>query len=459
MLKLHQIFLRKFIWVFLSIFLISVIFIYFWMKNVFTDEMRGELIHQTQIISLSIEASENLNFLSQKIKSMINSRVTIIDANGLVLGESDEDITTMDNHANRAEVIQAKYQEYGSIIRYSNTVEKDLLYVAKKFQISGKEYYIRVAKDMDKLKQEFIYLVIQMSFIFAIFLGILFYISFRISKNVSNQTDLILEFLTKLSKQRKDYTISSTYSIEFYEITKLLSKVSKALAKKDKQKAKYTAKLKASNQQKDNIISAISHEFKNPISVITGYSQTILEDKDINEKIRDKFLQKISSNSQRLTNMIDRLRLSMKLDEGKQNKNLVDCDVKKIALQCASDLQDKYTNREVEVEGENLSIKADDTLLSIAILNLIENALKYSEDKVEVKITNDSIEVHDKGIGIDEKNISKITSKFYRVSSNGWDNSLGLGLSIVSNILNIHDFKLEIQSTENEGSVFIIKLQ
>ena len=459
MLKLHQIFLRKFIGIFLSIFLISVLFIYFWMKSVFTDEMREELLNQTQIISLSIEKSENLNFLAQKIKSMINSRVTIIDANGVVLGESDEDKDTMDNHKNRAEIIQAKYEEYGSIIRYSNTVKKDYLYVAKKFNIGQKEYYIRAAKDIEKINEDFIFLVVQMSFIFAIFLAALFFISIRISKNVSKQTDHILEFLTKLSKQRKDYTISSDYSKEFYEITKLLTKVSKSLAKKDKQKSKYTAKLKASNGQKDNIISAISHEFKNPISVITGYSQTLLEDKDINEKIRDKFLQKIASNSTRLTNMIDRLRLSMKLDEGKQNKNLVDCKVKEIAKQCASDLEDKYINREVEVEGEDLVIRADDTLLSIAILNLIENALKYSEDTVNVKITNDSIEVQDRGIGISQKNISKITGKFFRVSKNGWDNSLGLGLSIVSNILNIHDFKLEIKSEENEGSTFIIKLQ
>ncbi len=457
MLKLHQIFLRKFLAIFLLIFLISGVFTFIWMKNTFITLAKEELLNNTKIISLNIDKSENIDFLAVKVKSLINSRVTIIDATGNVIGESDRDKETMDNHINRAEIIQAKYQDYGHIIRHSKTLDKDLLYVAKKFDIGHKTYYIRVAKDIEKLNKEFLYLVAQMSMIFGVFLAIAFFVAIKISKNVAKQTDMILEFLTKLTKQNKASTINSDFSKEYHQITKLLTKVSKSLAKKDKQKSKYTAKLKASNQQKDNIISAISHEFKNPISVITGYSQTLLEDQDINEKIREKFLTKIASNSGRLTNMIDRLRLSMKLDEGKQNKNIINCNIKKIAIECANDLKDRYPSRQISVIGEELVIEADETLITIAILNLIENGLKYSEDEVVVNVTTNSIEVQDKGIGISEKNLSKITNKFFRVSKNGWDNSLGLGLSIVNNIINIHKFKLDIKSVENEGSTFIIR--
>jgi signal transduction histidine kinase len=98
-----------------------------------------------------------------------------------------------------------------------------------------------------------------------------------------------------LTKQKRGAVIESKYSLEFNKITKLLTNVSDSLAKKDKQKAKYTAKLKLSNRQKDDIISAISHEFKNPIAVISGYTQTLLVDKDINQKIRDKFLISLSA--------------------------------------------------------------------------------------------------------------------------------------------------------------------
>ena len=65
--------------------------------------------------------------------------------------------------------------------------------------------------------------------------------------------------------------------------------------------------------------------------------------------------------------------------------------------------------------------------------------------------------ISDSGIGINPHDLEKITKKFYRVSQNEWNNSLGLGLSIVSNILKLHHFELEIQSEENSGSVFTIK--
>ncbi len=93
----------------------------------------------------------------------------------------------------------------------------------------------------------------------------------------------------------------------------------------------------------------------------------------------------------------------------------------------------------------------------MALSNLIENALKYSEDEVLIKIDSNSISVIDKGIGIDENDLRKINQKFYRVSQNGWNNSLGLGLFIVHSILKLHNFELEIKSKLNEGSEFTIK--
>ena len=91
------------------------------------------------------------------------------------------------------------------------------------------------------------------------------------------------------------------------------------------------------------------------------------------------------------------------------------------------------------------------------ISNLIENALKYSEDEVFVELTDNSIIIKDKGIGIEAKELEKIRNKFYRVSNNGWNNSLGLGLFIVQAILSLHNFKLEINSEFNKGSEFRIK--
>ena len=456
MLKLHDIFLRKFLLLFTTIFLVMATLSYFWIKSIFIEQTKIDLLHNIDIFALQIKDFKNIDDKAKKIKETIGLRVTIIDKNGVVIGESDKSKDLMDNHLNRTEVLESKYNKYGSIVRNSDTLKKDLLYVSKKQVLNEEDYYIRMARDLELIDEEYIFVTFKVAILFIIFIAIFFIVALKISKKVEYETNAILEFLNNLIKQNKSLKIESNYSLEFQNITQLLTKVSDSLSKKDKQKSKYTAKLKLSNRQKDDIISAISHEFKNPIAVISGYSQTLLDDKDLNANIRDKFLEKIFSNSQKLTNMIDRLRLSIKLEEGKQPHSFTKTNITNVTKQIIDDLKVTYPSRDINIEANDIVMEVDETMMSIAITNLIENALKYSQDTVNITITKKKLSVMDVGIGVNNKDISKLTEKFYRVSNNGWNNSMGVGLSLVSNILNIHDFSLDIKSIENEGSTFSI---
>lgn len=456
--KLHDIFLRKFILLFTTLFLVLGIIVYIWVKDLYIKQTKTNLLNNIDILSLQINNSKNLDSLVNSIKDNIGIRVTIVNSEGLVVAESHKDKSKMDNHANRKEIIESKYQKYGSIIRHSNTLNKTLLYVSKRYHLDDQTFYIRMASDIETINEDFLLISINVAILFLFFLILAFYTALKISKDVEVETNDILEFLTNLTKQKRANRIDSDYSIEFNNVTKLLTIVSEKLSKKDKQKTKYTTKLRLANKQKDDIISAISHEFKNPIAVISGYTQTLLEDKYIHENIRHKFLEKISSNTNKVTNMIDRLRLSIKLEEGKQELSLKQCNITELVKNIADDLKVTYPNRNIIVSDKELILNIDETLINIAISNLIENALKYSSEDIEIRITNKDISVIDKGIGINEEELAKVTSKFYRVSNNTWNNSLGIGLSLVLNILNFHNYKLEIKSVENEGSEFIIKI-
>ena len=99
-------------------------------------------------------------------------------------------------------------------------------------------------------------------------------------------------------------------------------------------------------------------------------------------------------------------------------------------------------------------VDADRTIMEIVLKNLMENALKYSKDEVVVKIDKGNVSVIDKGTGISSSDISKVTKKFYRSGTHSWDNSMGLGLSIVKRILALHGTELEIESEEDKGSTF-----
>jgi len=442
---------------FFILFLIIGAIIYYWIKGFYIEQTKESLLNNIDLISFELQKDTNLDLLAKHIKDTLHTRLTVISNDGVVIAESHKDKTKMDNHKYRDEIMQASKEKFGYKIRHSHTLNKDLLYVAKKYNINKTFIYIRLAKELVSIDHQIISLGVKILLILIIFFFIIFFITYKISKEIESETQKIVNFLNSLVKKRKLTYINSDFSVEFFKITKHLSKISQILTKKDKQKAKYTKKLQISNKQKDDIISAISHEFKNPIAVINGYCQTLLDDEDINKNIRKKFLEKIYKNGDKLSSLIDTLRLSIKLDSGQQQTNFTTINLYNLLYESIENMKINYNKRETIIKGDkNITIKVDPTLFEVVINNLIENAYKYSEDEVIINFNQNRVDIIDSGIGISSKNLENITEKFYRVGSNNWNNSLGLGLFIVNNIITLHNFKLEIKSQENKGSTFSI---
>ncbi|RXK12588.1 two-component sensor histidine kinase [Halarcobacter mediterraneus] len=458
MLKIHQVFLRAFSVIFLLILIIISTTTYFWSKNVYLNQIEKNLSQNIDSLSLSLNSFDNIEYIIKTFKAKTGLRITIINEKGVVIADSDRDIKAMGNHSTRYEIIHAKYEGYGKKIRYSNTLKEELLYVAKKIVIDDEIYFLRLADYTAKIIENFSKLSFQIIGFISLFIIFAFIITYLISIKIRNETNAILGYLIELSNKKPTSNIYSDFSEEFYKITRLLNKVASKLAKREKQKSKQTAKLKLANKQKDEIISAISHEFKNPIAVITGYSETMIGDQDLPEAMKEKFLKKIQSNGIKMSRIIDKLRLSLKLEEGKQEILTTNCSIKELCKKVIYDLTDKYPKREIILkENEDFKINVDETLFLMALENLVENALKYSEDEVFIEYNENCIQIIDQGIGIEEKDLKRINQKFYRVSQNGWNNSLGLGLFIVNSIIKLHEFHLEVESVEEKGSKFIIK--
>jgi signal transduction histidine kinase len=215
---------------------------------------------------------------------------------------------------------------------------------------------------------------------------------------------------------------------------------------------KENRKLQILNSSKDELISAISHEFKNPISIINGYIETILNT-PLPQDLEHKFLNKIQKNTNRLSELIDRLYLITRLENEKVKVKFTTFDL----CDTAKNIIDSFNTDRIILNCEKTEIYADKTLIEIVIYNLISNALKYSKDEITVNI-NKNFEVIDKGKGIDEKEIELIKQKFYRIAKNDWDNSLGLGLAIVEKILKLHKTHLQIESKKGKGSKFYFNI-
>jgi len=458
-LKIHQIFIIKFLLLFVASLLVTSVLSYVALKTIIIEHKKTHLQDAISIMSLQIDKIKDLDNYAQKIHTQTGLRVTLIDNDGVVLAESNADKKTMDNHASRYEITQANLHEYAYTIRYSKTVQADFLYVAKKVIYNKKDMYIRLSMSLAQIMEDFYSLWMKLFFVFmgAILIGGL--ISKKMSEKVVYDISQITTYLDEISNKNYKAVIKTKYFFEFLQISLLLKNLVKKLAKNDKKKIKNIAKLRLINKQRNDILSALSHEFKNPIASIMGYAQTIQEDADMPEKIRKKFLAKITSNGKKISQMLDRLALSVKLENGDLTIKTSKFNLAKLCTEVATNLASKYKDRVIDVEVENIEITSDKTMIELVIINLVDNALKYSKDDVKIILRDDNIVVVDKGIGIKKDDLEKVTSKFYRVEKNSWNNSMGIGLAMVTYILKSLDTSLEIESEFAKGSEFYFSIE
>ncbi|MDD3324408.1 MAG: HAMP domain-containing sensor histidine kinase [Sulfurospirillaceae bacterium] len=326
--------------------------------------------------------------------------------------------------------------------------------MAHRLEIEGEPVFIRISASTKSIVENFYSLWLKITLIFAIFIFIALFNAYKLGDKIKKDVNKIKNALLEIANKNYDYVVEKGFTQEFIEIGFSLRKLAAKLHKRDKLKKKYTTKLKLANKQRSDIISAISHEFKNPITSIMGYAQTLMDDGDANKDIRQKFLGKIIQNSQKITNMVDRLALSTKFENGDLLPRLSQFDIATLTKEIVDGFAQRYPERKFILSLESCIVEADKTMMEMVIINLIENAIKYSEEDVEIKIKDKTLHVIDKGIGISQEDLSKVTRKFYRSQSSTWDNSMGLGLSLVSYILKLHKMELHIQSEVDVGSDF-----
>ena len=279
------------------------------------------------------------------------------------------------------------------------------------------------------------------------------------AKRVRGELKNVENYLSGLGEFKDSDPEARFFTREFENINLKLIHILRKMKKKEHEKRKYTAKIKLKNRQRSDMLSAIAHEFRNPIAAIMGYAQTLTDDEEIPPSLRKKFLHKIYNNGDKIEELLSRLLLWNRFESGEQKLQMSKFDIRPLIREIGINLEEKYRGREIKVAEGSLVVTADKALMDIVIKNLIENALKYSKEAVEIKILGNRVMVIDHGVGISEENIDKVTKKFFRTDEHSWDNSMGLGLAIVKQILKLHNTVLEIESEENHGSTFSFQIK
>lgn len=211
-----------------------------------------------------------------------------------------------------------------------------------------------------------------------------------------------------------------------------------------------------------DFVSNLSHEYKTPLTAIQGYAE-ILSTCDLeNEQVKE-YANNILKQSIRLANLSKEL---LRLSEI-ENKNIkkeeyqLDVQIRDIIILLQKQWEDKEISLDVELE--EVTYLGDKELMFHAITNLIENAIKYSNNKGNISVSlviNEKISliIKDDGIGIEQSKLDKIFNRFYQSDESHSTIGNGLGLSIVGKVIELHEGNIEVTSELNKGTIFIIKL-
>ncbi|MFC2166164.1 ATP-binding protein [Acidobacteriota bacterium] len=569
----RSLFFKLFLGFFLVIFLLTSSIMFFSFKSIRSYYL-DTLAQSLENLGTSLKPQVRAYLDESRIKEMdawakglgksINTRITIIDQEGIVLADSDEDPAVMVNHKFRPEIATAYSGTVGRSLRYSNTVKADMLYIGIPVVLrTGEIHVLRLSlyvEDIDNLLSDLsrimgrsilgiMLLALIGAFLFARHIsrpvkemsraskdvaagdfGTRIFVKNRdelgeLSRSFNVMTEHIEALFSELTRQKEELNsiissidecivaldsegrvLFSNHSFRdlvnnqdaknkyYWEVVRkepfdeLIKKVhadhqshsqeisfhgktyrchAVYLAARQEVVATFydLTSIKNVEQMKKDFVDNVSHELRTPLAAVKGYLET-LED-GVEGEYRT-YLEIIKRNTERLINIVKDLLTLSELEEKETKLELEDVDFKALIENILTIFKDSAAKKGVTLElvadAELPEVKGDPFKLEQMFINLIDNAVNYTEaGKISVRLKKDGkqllIEIQDTGIGIPEDQQSRIFERFYVVdkSRSKTVGGTGLGLSIVKHIAQLHDVELVVESRPGEGTTFSIR--
>jgi signal transduction histidine kinase len=228
------------------------------------------------------------------------------------------------------------------------------------------------------------------------------------------------------------------------------------------------AELHELNRLKDDFVSSVSHELRTPLTVMQGFVKTLLRtDASFPDAERRSFLEAVDRNSDRLRHLIERLLLMARLESDRQTLQVSEVSLNALCQGVADEVAESAPHHRYQlVAEEDVVVDTDETMLHQILVNLVENAAKYSPLGATVLIrvhrgtAEALVSVEDQGAGVPPADRERIFERFYRVdrSDTRTIGGAGLGLYIARRLANEIAGSVSLSRSDERGSVFVMSL-
>ena len=278
------------------------------------------------------------------------------------------------------------------------------------------------------------------------------FIAILISNNISKPVEVVSNMANLIGGG--DYDNKIDYDSNIVEIDMLIKSINNL-----------SSKLEEQENLRKRLTTDISHELRTPLTSIQTHLEAMID--GIWEPDTER-LNSVNEEVIRLTNLVNQLQNLAKFDSEKSKLNLAKVNVKNLIMNVVYNNQGKALEKNINIECDLESIDSylDKDKISQVIVNLLSNAIRYTNNGGKIFISsykennNLKIQFKDNGIGIPKENIKYIFERFYRVDESRSKNTggIGVGLTIVKSIIDLHQGTIEVRSELNKGSEFIVIL-
>ena len=228
-------------------------------------------------------------------------------------------------------------------------------------------------------------------------------------------------------------------------------------------------RLKTVDASRDEFVSNVSHELKTPLTSMKVLADSLLAAEDVSNETYREFMADIAEEVDREDKIITDLLSIVKMDKATEEINTEDTDINELIELLLKRLRPIADKKNVQIVFESrrqVNAEVDRTKFTLAIMNLVENAVKYNKDNGWIRVGLDSdhqffvITVSDSGIGIPEDSMDQIFERFYRVdkSHSREIGGTGLGLAVTRSCILMHRGAIKVSSVEGEGTTFTVRV-